>query len=52
MAQTKRKRTRKHRGTPAGPIEQKWTRRKFEAALVNPANRRKMSVIIVGTSSR
>ncbi|KGN41998.1 fumarate reductase/succinate dehydrogenase flavoprotein subunit [Knoellia aerolata] len=34
---------------PAGPIEQKWTRRKFEAALVNPANRRKMSVIIVGT---
>ncbi|MFW5473866.1 fumarate reductase/succinate dehydrogenase flavoprotein subunit [Knoellia sp. CPCC 206450] len=34
---------------PAGPIEQKWTRRKFEASLVNPANRRKMSVIIVGT---
>ncbi|WP_425402494.1 fumarate reductase/succinate dehydrogenase flavoprotein subunit [Knoellia sinensis] len=34
---------------PDGPIEKKWTRRKFEAALVNPANRRKMSVIIVGT---
>ncbi|CAN7322913.1 fumarate reductase/succinate dehydrogenase flavoprotein subunit [Knoellia sp. LjRoot47] len=34
---------------PDGPIENKWTRRKFEAALVNPANRRKMSVIIVGT---
>ncbi len=34
---------------PDGPIESKWTRRKFEAALVNPANRRKMSVIIVGT---
>ena len=34
---------------PAGPIEQKWTRRKFEAALVNPTNRRRMSVIIVGT---
>jgi len=34
---------------PDGPIEQKWTRRKFEASLVNPANRRKMSVIIVGT---
>nr|WP_156969810.1 fumarate reductase/succinate dehydrogenase flavoprotein subunit [Knoellia subterranea] len=34
---------------PDGPIDKKWTRRKFEAALVNPANRRKMSVIIVGT---
>ncbi|MGE9807778.1 MULTISPECIES: fumarate reductase/succinate dehydrogenase flavoprotein subunit [unclassified Janibacter] len=34
---------------PAGPIEDKWTTRKFEAALVNPANRRKLSVIIVGT---
>jgi succinate dehydrogenase / fumarate reductase flavoprotein subunit len=34
---------------PAGPIEQKWTKRKFDAALVNPANRRKLSVIIVGT---
>ena len=34
---------------PAGPIERKWTQRKFDASLVNPANRRKMSVIIVGT---
>ncbi|PRY58084.1 succinate dehydrogenase subunit A [Knoellia remsis] len=34
---------------PEGPIDKKWTTRKFEAALVNPANRRKMSVIIVGT---
>jgi len=34
---------------PAGPIEQKWSRRKFEAKLVNPANRRKLTVIIVGT---
>ncbi len=34
---------------PAGPIDQKWTKRRFEAALVNPANRRKLSVIIVGT---
>ena len=34
---------------PAGPVAQKWTTRKFEAALVNPANRRKLSVIIVGT---
>ncbi|GMA20618.1 fumarate reductase/succinate dehydrogenase flavoprotein subunit [Arsenicicoccus piscis] len=34
---------------PSGPIETRWTRRKFEAKLVNPANRRKLSVIIVGT---
>src|SRR6187402_3111797 len=34
---------------PAGPIADKWTTRKFEAALVNPANRRKLSVIVVGT---
>lgn len=34
---------------PAGPIADKWTVRKFEAALVNPANRRKLDVIIVGT---
>ncbi|KUG55787.1 succinate dehydrogenase [Serinicoccus chungangensis] len=34
---------------PGGDIADKWTTRKFEAALVNPANRRKLSVIIVGT---
>jgi succinate dehydrogenase / fumarate reductase flavoprotein subunit len=34
---------------PSGPIEQRWSKRKFEAKLVNPANRRKLSVIIVGT---
>ncbi|WP_299518632.1 fumarate reductase/succinate dehydrogenase flavoprotein subunit [uncultured Serinicoccus sp.] len=34
---------------PSGDIADKWTTRKFEAALVNPANRRKLSVIIVGT---
>ena len=34
---------------PAGPIDKKWTQRRFDAALVNPANRRKLSVIIVGT---
>ncbi|PFG66778.1 succinate dehydrogenase subunit A [Propionibacteriaceae bacterium ES.041] len=31
------------------PISQMWEQRKFEAKLVNPANRRKISVIIVGT---
>ena len=34
---------------PQGPISERWQTRKFEARLVNPANRRKLSVIIVGT---
>jgi succinate dehydrogenase / fumarate reductase flavoprotein subunit len=34
---------------PAGPIAQKWEQRQFDAKLVNPANRRKLDVIIVGT---
>lgn len=34
---------------PEGPIEQKWDNRKFENKLVNPANRRKHTVIVVGT---
>ncbi|HEV2272993.1 MAG TPA: fumarate reductase/succinate dehydrogenase flavoprotein subunit [Acidobacteriaceae bacterium] len=33
---------------PSGPIEQKWDKCRFEMKLVNPANRRKHSVIIVG----
>ena len=31
------------------PVEQIWSQRKFDAKLVNPANRRKLTVIIVGT---
>ncbi len=34
---------------PSGPIAEKWDRRKFENKLVNPANRRKFDIIIVGT---
>ncbi len=34
---------------PTGPIAGRWQNRKFEARLVNPSNRRKLSVIIVGT---
>jgi succinate dehydrogenase / fumarate reductase, flavoprotein subunit len=34
---------------PDGPIETRWERHRFEAKLVNPANRRKMTVIVVGT---
>ncbi|MCB1179454.1 MAG: fumarate reductase/succinate dehydrogenase flavoprotein subunit [Leptospiraceae bacterium] len=34
---------------PSGPIEKKWDKHKFEMKLVNPANKRKFSVIIVGS---
>ncbi|TMR23945.1 fumarate reductase/succinate dehydrogenase flavoprotein subunit [Nonomuraea turkmeniaca] len=34
---------------PAGPIEERWEKRKFSAKLVNPANKRKLTVIVVGT---
>ncbi|MGQ4511175.1 fumarate reductase/succinate dehydrogenase flavoprotein subunit [Streptomyces sp. DW26H14] len=34
---------------PDGPVEDRWSRRRFEAKLVNPANRRKHTVIVVGT---
>ena len=34
---------------PAGPIAEKWDRHKFEMKLVNPANKRKFTIIVVGT---
>lgn len=34
---------------PDGPIETRWERHRFEMKLVNPANRRKLTVIVVGT---
>ncbi len=34
---------------PSGPVDQKWTRHRFEMKLVNPANKRKFTVIVVGT---
>jgi succinate dehydrogenase / fumarate reductase flavoprotein subunit len=34
---------------PSGPIQQKWDRHRFEVKLVNPANKRKYSVIVVGS---
>jgi succinate dehydrogenase / fumarate reductase flavoprotein subunit len=34
---------------PAGPLDQKWTEFKGHCKLVNPANKRKLEVIIVGT---
>ena len=34
---------------PSGPIAEKWDRHKFEMKLVNPANKRKYTIICVGT---
>ena len=34
---------------PEGPIEDKWDNHKFNVKLVNPANKRKFEVIVVGT---
>ncbi len=34
---------------PAGPLAEKWERARFEYQLVNPANKRKYSVIMVGS---
>src|SRR5579883_1279617 len=34
---------------PSGPIEQAWDKTKFEMKLVNPANKRKYTVIVVGS---
>ena len=34
---------------PGGPLAEKWDRHRFELKLVNPANKRKHHVIVVGT---
>ncbi len=34
---------------PEGPLAEKWTRHKFNMKLVNPANKRKYDIIVVGT---
>lgn len=34
---------------PAGPLEQKWTEYKGHCKLVNPANKRRLEVIVIGT---
>ena len=34
---------------PDGPLAEKWTKRKSELRLVNPNNRRKLEIIVVGT---
>jgi succinate dehydrogenase / fumarate reductase flavoprotein subunit len=35
--------------TPSGPIETRWDRHRFNLKLVNPSNRRKYTVIVVGS---
>jgi len=34
---------------PGGPLQQKWDRHRFELKLVNPANKKKFDIIVVGT---
>lgn len=34
---------------PSGPVESRWDRHRFEMKLVNPANKRKFEIIVVGT---
>ena len=34
---------------PSGPIADKWEKHKFDMKLVNPANKRKYEVIVVGS---
>src|SRR5205807_397713 len=34
---------------PSGPLAQKWDKHKFELKLINPANKRKFDVIVVGS---
>src|SRR5215471_7202632 len=35
--------------TPSGPLAQKWDKHKFDIKLVNPANKRKFDIIVVGS---
>lgn len=34
---------------PSGPIEKKWEKHRFDLKLVNPANKRKYTILVVGT---
>src|SRR5689334_22318862 len=34
---------------PSGPIEDRWDKHRFEMKLVNPANKRKFTILMVGT---
>ena len=34
---------------PSGPLAEKWDQHKFDIKLVNPANKRKYEIIVIGT---
>ena len=34
---------------PSGPLPEKWDRHKFDMKLVNPSNKRKFTILVVGT---
>ncbi len=34
---------------PSGPLEQKWDKHRFDLKLINPANKRKFKVLVVGS---
>lgn len=34
---------------PAGPLDQKWSKHKMDSKLINPANKRKYTIIVVGS---
>ena len=34
---------------PSGPLEQKWSKHKMDSKLINPANKRKFTIIVVGS---
>jgi succinate dehydrogenase / fumarate reductase flavoprotein subunit len=38
-----------HSGAPSGPIEDRWEKHKFDMKLVNPANKRRYNVLVVGS---
>jgi succinate dehydrogenase / fumarate reductase, flavoprotein subunit len=38
-----------HAKVPEGPIEEKWDRHRFDVKLVNPANKRRYEIIVVGS---
>src|SRR3984957_861720 len=38
-----------HANVPSGPLATKWDRHRFEMKLVNPSNKRKYKILVVGT---
>ena len=34
---------------PSGPLDKKWEKHRFDSKLINPANKRKFEIIVVGS---